>query len=1231
MNTNIDFLGVNTILGSFFTASEDSHEFICSEEEKNWMGRALETIKNPEKGIKLQENISYQVGTLCSFTPDQIVRLVSLWVQGLKREPDSQEATNYLCQKAAALFIKKDVHSFENFLQKSSEKNFAIQVMIQRVRESKLLPLDAVKGLQRYGIDPRSPEGQKALVEIAKLAAQQDGWRTSENIKNYGIEASSPKGRQALIEIAKLAAQQNGWGTSEFIKNYGIDPSPPESRQALIEIAKLAAQQSGFGISRYIKNYSIDASTLEGRQALIEIAKLAAQKDGWGTSKHIKNYSIDTSTPKGRQALKEIAQLAAQQNGGGTSENIKNYGFDASTPEGRQAQIAVAKLAAQQSGVGTSAYIKNYGFEASTPEGRQALIEVAKLAAQQSGLGTSAYIKYYGLEAATPEGRQALIEIAKLAAQQDGGGTSRFIKNYGLKASIPKDRQVLIEIAKLAAQQDGRGTSLYIEEYGLKGSTPEGRQALIEIAKLAAQQNAKGTLEYFYLYPLEKVSAEGKRRFEDLSNFLFICLVKQFAPFSYSAYKDTFKAYAAQLNGNGRESYRVGLALFDPPLDKLKAHDREGALKDCLQLGTTLFGMDLKDLQWVQNSFSKADKEAIQTEFLEGWMSLASLCASREDLKRLFRENQSLFERMSTLSPDLRTTLTQEIIASSLEKKGLFLDALKAVLFKEHSLVKKIAVLPHDLRVAVTEVFIRGCQGQHAEMWENMNKETEDIAHARLACLTLSQYPKGDYTAVLAKIKSDRNLRDAKYQQPLLETLLAIKYCSLKDASKIDLLNKIFALPDMERLTGFRLVVDILNFKGEAYLREITDFQDLKSAVEKLFADKCKVQLDNFTALYENTVGTWRSKDALLTYAGKHAANPAVLPYFQAFLSSVLKDNFQTIRYATDNNPHLAEIEQHHPQVFENWRLPAALKDDEVSLKDTDKAIPIEKRVIETLKQAVENRHLGLERQEALFPILAACQGKWELMDNPMDLIAQQLDPLRNRRLSEEEKELKQRLLLQKSLLELIQDSGDLVKKLNILKGIKIKGLDEALSPFYSDLEDAVKFMHSSGQPKAEAYRVIDTDDPNHFLLMGTEVLNSCQDVKGSASLNVGLLGYALDGKHRLALVCDPEGKILARSVLRLLLDSEGKPVIFQEKMYVADANPAYPQLLRQIALKKAGLLGVPLVVSPADFEKEQAKKYPLSIQAKAKRIPFEYVDALGGLHSGPYIIGNALHIHPKR
>src|SRR5271163_2807840 len=258
MNTNADLSSVNKIPGSFDTLSKESPKYTGSEEEKNWLDKALQDIKNPEKGVRLLERISHQVGTLSSFTPGQIVSLVSLLDQWLKREPDSQEATNYLCQEAIALISKKNLDFFENFLPKSSEKNFAIRVLIHLVRKKQLWPLNAVKDLQKYGIDPHTQEGQQALIEIAKLAAQQNGWGTSQYIKEYGIDASTLEGRQALIEIAKLAAQQNGGGTSQVIKQYGIDVSTLEGRQALIEIAKLAVQQNAKGTSRYIKEYSID-------------------------------------------------------------------------------------------------------------------------------------------------------------------------------------------------------------------------------------------------------------------------------------------------------------------------------------------------------------------------------------------------------------------------------------------------------------------------------------------------------------------------------------------------------------------------------------------------------------------------------------------------------------------------------------------------------------------------------------------------------------------------------------------------------------------------------------------------------------------------------------------------------------------------------------------------------------------------------------------------------------
>ena len=58
MNTNADLLSVNIIHGSFSSASEESPKFLGSEDEKNWIGKALEDIKNPEKGIGLLERIN---------------------------------------------------------------------------------------------------------------------------------------------------------------------------------------------------------------------------------------------------------------------------------------------------------------------------------------------------------------------------------------------------------------------------------------------------------------------------------------------------------------------------------------------------------------------------------------------------------------------------------------------------------------------------------------------------------------------------------------------------------------------------------------------------------------------------------------------------------------------------------------------------------------------------------------------------------------------------------------------------------------------------------------------------------------------------------------------------------------------------------------------------------------------------------------------------------------------
>ena len=98
---------------------------------------------------------------------------------------------------------------------------------------------------------------------------------------------------------------------------------------------------------------------------------------------------------------------------------------------------------------------------------------------------------------------------------------------------------------------------------------------------------------------------------------------------------------------------------------------------------------------------------------------------------------------------------------------------------------------------------------------------------------------------------------------------------------------------------------------------------------------------------------------------------------------------------------------------------------------------------------------------------------------------------------------------------------------------------------------------------------------------MGTEVCNSCQRIDGKAIYNKCLLAYILDGKNKLIAVKDELGKILARSVLRLLMDEQSKsPVLFLERIYTCQNTEELSDLIREGALRKAKALGLPLVAS---------------------------------------------------
>lgn len=154
------------------------------------------------------------------------------------------------------------------------------------------------------------------------------------------------------------------------------------------------------------------------------------------------------------------------------------------------------------------------------------------------------------------------------------------------------------------------------------------------------------------------------------------------------------------------------------------------------------------------------------------------------------------------------------------------------------------------------------------------------------------------------------------------------------------------------------------------------------------------------------------------------------------------------------------------------------------------------------------------------------------------------------------------------------------------------------------------------------SFKALETSDPNHFLLMGTEVRGSCQSVDGSPDLNKCLVGTMLDGKYRLLLILDSSGKILARSLIRLMRDHKKKPILFIETPYTANSRYEYENALLAIAKQKAKVLDLPLVFDAKHFPGVNgAKSFTSNLSVKDSGLPFEYVDALEGVQSPPYKI----------
>lgn len=161
-------------------------------------------------------------------------------------------------------------------------------------------------------------------------------------------------------------------------------------------------------------------------------------------------------------------------------------------------------------------------------------------------------------------------------------------------------------------------------------------------------------------------------------------------------------------------------------------------------------------------------------------------------------------------------------------------------------------------------------------------------------------------------------------------------------------------------------------------------------------------------------------------------------------------------------------------------------------------------------------------------------------------------------------------------------------------------------------------------------YHIIDTDDPCDMLVSGTEV-DSCQKVDGDPTFSKCLPAYLLKGEIRMMAIKNPKGVIIARSMMRLLLDKDkNTPVLLQEPIYPKNPQDKYAKLLSQACLGRAQELGIPLLSQELP-QAGEIERYSGTILCLPGRTPFEYVDSsTDGIKSGKegYVIpGNTLFL----
>ena len=415
----------------------------------------------------------------------------------------------------------------------------------------------------------------------------------------------------------------------------------------------------------------------------------------------------------------------------------------------------------------------------------------------------------------------------------------------------------------------------------------------------------------------------------------------------------------------------------------------------------------------------------------------------------------------------------------------------------------------------------------------------------------------------------------------------------------------------------------VLNSGYSSLLRE--NDLDLHQHAEKAFQAVLPGPINMYD--FRRVFGGYREPAAMMMYVSQLSTlqKPSIMQSVHHHMRSVLDGSYTIKRYLPYNNQHLQTLLQYDPAILAKWSPDMTMRVQDL--------LSEQNRSRQTVGYWLADQLIA---QQALGDLTQYPFVERFLMNGDLSAVEELQEKCRTKiklnnaakhKMTPEEfsaeLDFQKNLSMQQKICRIANTKTE-EQALTFIKDLEQSSLIQNVPEFRKCLK--LKIADIERKQLLDTLSVSITDNAEDITLMGSEDVLTCQSYLADPNLSQGLLGTLQNGQTRLMIIHGVDGKIMARSILRLLWDGS-KPVLFLENGYTQQKDPHFMFIIDKMAIQCANFMGYSLAVSESN-ECPPFENPLISLGGRGD----EYVDSVQGLcMNGMYRIGKVSLLHSPK